>query len=325
MSGAYFMAREDVETAPSFAALPWACTGCRACKSACDHKNPVAETLTDARTALFALGLEPPAARKVTREYAAKQADLSTLVARAKSRHSLPDAAPAAILVGCTYFRKLPQVADDAISASVALSGPCTLASSCCGASLGMAGDRDGQRAALQRLAEETRGTSLLVVADPGCAYAIKHSAPALGVRIDPRVTTLVELAEKNLTRLTRLAGPAGAAPFFQDPCHLGRGLGLFAAPRAILTQLFGAPPRELRQHGEDAVCSGAGGLLPLTMPDVSQSIARTRTEEIRGEMVVTACASSLRAFRKAGADAQDLSTLIARGLGVSPHEARER
>ena len=52
MSTAYFAARGDVPTTPSFAAPAWACTGCRACAHACDHENDVAGTLLVARDAV---------------------------------------------------------------------------------------------------------------------------------------------------------------------------------------------------------------------------------------------------------------------------------
>lgn len=54
MSAAYFMARGDVAITPESASVAWACTGCLACAERCNHKNPVAATLTDARADLRA-------------------------------------------------------------------------------------------------------------------------------------------------------------------------------------------------------------------------------------------------------------------------------
>lgn len=320
MSAMYFVADEHVQPDPSFTNLAWACTGCEACKNSCDHKNPVADTLDLARAAIFAAGTAPPAAVRVTKLFAERKAELGQRVAQAKARHGLADRASVGIIAGCTYLRRLPDIADDIIAAANLLAGPATLTSSCCGGALAMAGDAEGQRQELECLANETRGMELLVVGDPGCAYAIKKGAATHGIAFEPRVVTLVELASTHVTRLSPLT--ADGAPVFHDPCHLGRGLGLVSEPRAILTRLYGAPPREMHKNREHTSCSGGGGLLPLTMPEVAQEIAKGRGEEAEGQLLVTACAQSLRAFRKAGARVEDLATLIARGLGKSHHAA---
>lgn len=324
MSAMYFVADEHVEPDPSFTNLAWACTGCEACKNSCDHKNPVADTLDLARAAIFAAGKAPAAAVRVARLFAERKAELGQRVAQAKARHGLPDTAAVAIVAGCTYLRRLPEIADDVIAAANELAGPATLVSSCCGGALAMAGDMEGQRQELTALADETRGMRLLVVGDPGCAYAIKKGAATHGIAFDPRIVTLVELASTNVTRLSPLTADSAqdGPPVFHDPCHLGRGLGLTSEPRAILTRLFGAPPREMPKNREHTACSGGGGLLPLTMPAVSHDIAKGRAQEAEGQLLVTACAQSLRSFRKAGARAEDLATLIARGLGKSRHAA---
>lgn len=318
MSAMYFVADEHVEPDPSFTNLAWACTGCQACKNSCDHKNPVADTLGLARAAIFAAGKAPPAAVRVAKLFHERKAEMGQRVAQAKARHGLPDSASVGIVAGCTYLRRLPEIADDVIASATELAGPATLMASCCGGALAMAGDAEGQRRELESLAEETRGMKLLVVGDPGCAYAMKKGAAAHGITIEPRIVTLVELASTHVTRLSRLTTDTGyePPPVFHDPCHLGRGLGLTSEPRAILTRLFGAPPKEMHENREHTACSGGGGLLPLTMPDVSRDIARGRAAGAGGDLLVTACAQSLRSFRKAGARAEDLATLIARGLG---------
>src|SRR5215472_15353459 len=52
MSMAHFAAHGDVPLDHSHAAPAWACTGCYACREACDHRNDVASTLFDARAAI---------------------------------------------------------------------------------------------------------------------------------------------------------------------------------------------------------------------------------------------------------------------------------
>src|SRR5689334_22626675 len=57
MSMSYFAAHGDVPLDTSHAAPAWGCTGCHACKHACDHENEVAPTLIESRAALAAAGV----------------------------------------------------------------------------------------------------------------------------------------------------------------------------------------------------------------------------------------------------------------------------
>jgi Fe-S oxidoreductase len=134
------------------------------------------------------------------------------------------------------------------------------------------------------------------------------------------RVEVLVEAAAQRLSSgesgTPARADRNGRVVLWHDPCQLGRGLGIYEAPRAVLTRVLGRAPGELTPSRDQAVCSGAGGLLPSTMPAVARAIARARLDDARrtakderdGRIVtvVTGCASSLMALRKAAAGAHD-------------------
>ena len=78
---------------------------------------------------------------------------------------------------------------------------------------------------------------------------------------------------------------------------------------------MTGKPPGELLRQRERAECGGAGGLLPVTMPEASRKIADQRIAEHReagGGLLVSACASSVRRFRSRGERARDLGSLVA-------------
>jgi Fe-S oxidoreductase len=103
----------------------------------------------------------------------------------------------------------------------------------------------------------------------------------------------------------------------WHDPCQLGRGLGIYEAPRAVLTRALGRAPNEFAYNRERAMCSGAGGLLPSTMPETSRAITRGRVEEHEqrgGGRIVTGCGSSLLALRsRSRVPVDDIVTWIAR------------
>ena len=316
MSTAYFVARGDVPLSASFAAPAWACTGCYACRESCDHRNDVASTLFAARSSLLAAGVAPPSAAGVAVGFARHERATRHAVRELAAHPAVRPDSRTALLVGCAYARALPDEARAAIDAAAALvQGPIALVEACCGLPLLHAGDvRRFERQALT-LAEETARRERLLVADAGCAFALRRRYVAAAATISPHVDTLAELAARELGRLGRATVAPVEPVRLHDACQLGRGLGVFEAPRAILTRALGRAPDEFPTHREHAACSGAGALLPRTMRAVAHAIGRARIDEhVRagGGRIVTSCASSLLMFRRLGARADDLSTWIA-------------
>jgi Fe-S oxidoreductase len=238
-----------------------------------------------------------------------------------------------ALLVGCAYAKRAAHVGRDALRATAALvGGPVALLDACCGAPLLHAGDQRGFRARGEAVARLLRDKDRLVVVDAGCASTLRVHMPAAGIALPAPIELFVEHAARELgalrtldTRTMLTAADAlgeGGPVRWHDPCQLGRGLGVYDAPRAVLGRLLGRAPDEFPRARDGARCSGAGGLLPVTMPETSRAITRTRVdehEEEGGGTIVTACASSLRAFAAQGARVVDIATLVSRGLG---HEA---
>ncbi len=332
MSAAYFVARGDVALEAPFARPAWACTGCFSCRSSCDHQNDVAGTLLDARGGLVSARLAPEgAARAIAGFDAHREATQRGLRALrdAVGDDQIRAGARDALLIGCGYVRRAPKEARDAIDAATALvRGPVALVEDCCGLPLLLAGDTRGFSQHASAFAERLRKTERVLVADAGCALALRVRYPEKSVRLDAKVELLVERAAEELGSLERVASAdERARPVrWHDPCQLGRGLGVYEAPRAILTRALGRAPDEFDTRREKGTCSGAGGLLPSTMPATARTIAETRLAEHTssgGGRVVTACASSLASLRKAGGEVDDLVTWIARsaraGRGRSP------
>lgn len=196
----------------------------------------------------------------------------------------------------------------------VALLGPVRLVSGCCGAPLLHAGDRAGADAARARIEEQARSAHSFVVGDPGCALSLAGT----------RAVPFVRLAADHAERLRKIPGFGEEAQVrFHDPCALGRGLGEYEAPRVVLARALGRKPDEFAERRELAECSGAGALLPISMPESSARIAELRLqahERAGGGTLVTACASSLRRFRAQGTPAVDIASIVAQSLDL-PHE----
>ena len=188
-----------------------------------------------------------------------------------------------------------------------------------------MAGDARGFALQARDVSRSLAKHDRVWVVDSGCALALSRRYLEAGAPLRPPVETLVEAAARRLDALTTIGRhderDDGDEPVrWHDPCQLGRGLGIYDAPRAVLTRALGRAPDELHDRRERALCSGAGGLLPSTMPGVARAIAAARLQahgRAGGGRIVTACASSLIALRRraagTGVAVDDLVTWIAR------------
>jgi Fe-S oxidoreductase len=323
MSSAWLSARGDSPADRDTALTSWGCSGCHRCTSFCEHENPVPDTLYAARAEYHDAGLAPAPVQASERRQGLRVAEADATLTELLREPGVHSQAKVALLVGCAYLRKARSEARAMVRSVVALLGPVRLVPGCCGAPLLHAGDRAGFDAARARIEELTESAQTFVVGDPGCALSLspgRGSRSASGTRVLP----FVRLAADNADELRKIPGFGAVAPVrFHDPCALGRGLGEYEAPRLVLTRALGRTPDEFAEQRELAECSGAGALLPISMPDSSARIADLRLqahERAGGGTLVTACASSLRRFRAQGTPAVDIASIVAQSLRL-PHE----
>ncbi len=313
MSAAFFLARGDLSLAKETTDLAWACTGCLGCRERCDHKNPVADTLADARAGLFEAGSVPDVVRALSSEREERRAERRVVVERLGHGR----AASLKLLLGCGYLRYAHAEAELAVAVLAKLLGrEVHVLSGCCGYTARAAGDALALAEDRADLSLELDGADRLVVLDPGCARAMLEAEG----RFRPTPEPFIDLLSEHLAELAPRADERRYR--YHDACQLGRGLGRYEQPRALVARVSGRAPHEFERARERADCAGGGGLLPLTNPEVSSAIADGRIAEhdrLGGGTIVTGCAGSLHRFRKSGADAIDLVTLAARGLGLTP------
>lgn len=287
------------------AELAWGCSNCFRCREACDHRNPVTETLNDARADYVALGQAPASVLALLEREGELEAEHVAAVRDLSDTAGVEADAPTALLLGCRYARVFPEEARAAVRLAARLSGPVRLLSGCCGAWQRAAGAPAAANAARARLAGSLQGARLLV-SDPRCALELSELSP----------TTLVELAARQPQRFR--PGSKAANVRYHDSCALGRGLGLYDEPRVLLARVTGGAVLELTTEREHARCSGGGGVLPVSMPQVAKAAGQrlaAEHERLGGGKIVTGCASSLSQLRRAGADALDLVSLLEAGL----------
>ncbi len=114
----------------------------------------------------------------------------------------------------------------------------------------------------------------------------------------------------------------------YQDPCRLGRQLGVLEAPRRVLSAVPGVELVEMDRSGADAVCCGTAGFTHCDA--ASRRLQQERLESAAGtgaQTLVTACPKCLIHFACAQAEdrrrerpspplvVKDLTVLTARML----------
>ena len=95
----------------------------------------------------------------------------------------------------------------------------------------------------------------------------------------------------------------------YHDPCVLARFFEDIDSPRFILSKILDNELKEMAANKKQANCCGAGGMLAVHRPDVSEQIAALRIEEARetgASLLVSGCPRCDDTFSK---------TMTARGI----------
>ncbi len=87
----------------------------------------------------------------------------------------------------------------------------------------------------------------------------------------------------------------------YHDPCFLGRGLGIYDAPRKVLSRLDGVQLLEMKRNREQSFCCGARAL-GSHFEDFSETTAKERVSEFletKADLLITACPYCKEIFGK--------------------------
>jgi Fe-S oxidoreductase len=319
MTSLHHVAEGNLDLGPAHAATWFACTGCMRCQSYCDHGNDVATTLLAGRAEATRSRVAPEAVYDVIARHASREARAAAAGA-ALFGASQSVTTGVVYVPGCTACVTRPDDARDGHRLAEALVDRPVRAATpgCCGVPLLDAGDREGFLAAAERFLGALGTPDLVVFADPGCLHALKVRAPKLGLRHALEMIHSSELAARHLDRLGEIhaSGPVR----YHDACKLGRGLGVYDAPRLALERTLGRAPDELYMRRELAECSGGGGQLPRIFPEASDAIADERMmahEAAGGGLLVTACPGAAQRLsgRPGAGEVASLDSFLARSL----------
>jgi len=162
-------------------------------------------------------------------------------------------------------------------------------------------------------------GVKTIIASCPGCARALKLEYPKWGTKLDVEVMHHTVFIKKLLDEgRLKLKKPLTKKLTYHDPCHLGRDMEIYDAPREILKQVSESEILEMFATREKALCCGSGGGYKLTNFEQASNMGSRITDEaafVKADILVTACPLCKESFSKdaseKGLELKDIAELI--------------
>jgi len=200
--------------------------------------------------------------------------------------------------IGCTARYRVPEIADamleifDKLGLKYQVMGE----EWCCGSVLFRTGQVEAAKELVAHNIEGIKrsGAKTVVFTCPGCLKTFKKNYPDMGVELVHSTQFLTRLGSMNLKNLDMKAA-------YHDPCHLGRDLGIYEEPRAVLNEVTNI--KAMKREREQAWCCGAGGGVKSAFGDFALWSAAERLKEAKeagAEALVSACPFCKRNLKEA-------------------------
>ncbi len=134
-----------------------------------------------------------------------------------------------------------------------------------------------------------------IVTGCPHCFNTIKNEYPGLGgnYEVIHHSQLIQQLIDEGKLRAEGGESFKGKKITFHDPCYLGRGNGIYEAPRAAL-EMLDAQLVEMKRCKVNGLCCGAGGAQMFKEPEPGRKdVNIERVEEalaLNPQIVATSC-----------------------------------
>jgi Fe-S oxidoreductase len=142
------------------------------------------------------------------------------------------------------------------------------------------------------------------------------HCQEFIGKRYPENLTDFTPIKQLHISQVLAEALKSGklkskkgdqVSVSYHDPCYLGRGLGIYEAPREALSALKGVELVEMPRNRKAAYCCGAKATGDY-YANQAEYAAKERIKEFYGtgaQVLITACPYCKESFRKVLSDSQ--------------------
>jgi len=309
----------EIEPSQELAEVIFSCTLCGNCMTQCGSINQdTGKALVDTNKIVEAMRADflenhptwiDPAYRSVlssTRQYNNPWGLPRTAKGKwakgMKLKNARKEPAPLLLFVGCTMAssqelspraRKAAEIMSTA-NVDFAILGK---DEPCCGSVQKRIGDVELAREMMEENVNmfNSLGCETIVTLCAGCANMLKNDYRETKEKLKPRVLHIVEFLPKLIQEgKLQLRRKHSLKVSYHDPCHLGRHMGIYDEPRAILDALPGVDVIERPATKENTICCGAGGGMRIfESGSLAEKIGQATLQsaiEVGAEALVTAC-----------------------------------
>ncbi len=190
----------------------------------------------------------------------------------------------------------------------------------CCGSVLLRTGHDEAARctAILNAKKISGRGYSEVVTSCPGCFKTMSSEYPRLLGDAPFKVRHISLFLYERRAELKMHLRPVNAKVAYHDPCHLGRHMGVYEEPRALIRMVPGAELVEFKYNRSKALCCGAGGGVRSAFPEIAVEVAKGITgaplKATGANVIITSCPFCNFNLKEAGgAEVIDLPEFLVR------------
>jgi heterodisulfide reductase subunit D len=317
----------EVEVTQAFLDHAYACTLCGSCEVHCPVGVPLTEIFHEWRVDLAEAGHALPEHKQVV---SLVQAHLNPYGPRWDTTDGEAPAprrkARVLFYPGCTTNRMAEETVQALTGALAGLELDFALFEddTCCGFPL----YEIGRVAEARQVAQQTLGRiaahepQILLTTCPACYKTFKSLLPdEMGLPVGFEVQHVSEFLPSYVEgRLAEMP----VTVTWHDPCVLGRHLGMYDEPRALLRAIPGLELVEMPANREHALCCGAGGGVYFACQKMANQAVVYRLEQAvqtGAQMIATSCPNCYVRFRqmsrsrRMGIQAVSLSQLIHKAL----------
>lgn len=185
----------------------------------------------------------------------------------------------------------------------------------CCGRPLMLSGETDAARKMVAYNTDLLRKHNIttLVTSCPICLRTFKENYHLDGIEVLHHSEYIERLVTEGILHLKQTTEQYT----YHDPCELGRGLGIYNAPRNVISAMGNL--REANHNREHALCCGSS-LANTVINDVQQqTIAKRMTQELEDtgcDTIVTSCPLCNKAIARATTlPTKDISELVVHNI----------
>jgi len=323
------------ELGPDMADVVYKCTTCLACTEACPDDRIATEDFNHVRITEWlrqeaverGWGPRPEQAKNV--DYVRR--DYNPYGKPHEKRmewlgRKVPQKGDVFYFAGCTASYGMQELAKGTVAALDAAGVPFAMAPDerCCGSFLLRIGEAGVARDLAEHNAEQIRksGASVVITSCPGCSNTLRNDYPRLGLDTGAKVLHVTEYLADLVKQGKLKFKPYARKATYHDPCHLGRHMGVYDAPREVMAAIPKLELVEMPRSRQWAWCCGAGGGVKSAYPEWALDTAKDRVREATAtgaDVLITTCPFCKRnlqdAVKETGADIEvvDLIELVAK------------